>query len=409
MARVGERTGRPRLVWVVHQYGTEVGGGSETLCRQIAELLVDDVDSTVLSTAARTYSDWSPQYPLGESTERGVRVIRFAAEPVDPGLRALYDQAFASPHDPDVGRRWLLGNGPNIPQLVAHLKSQSSEYDVLCSLPYVYPTTLLALETFTGPRVLVPCAHDEPALALSLYDEVFRSADVLVFNSEEEEELIERRFGVLERPSRVIGTWIDRPPPVDARAFAARYELEDPYVVSIGRLDMSKGTDLLLAVHAETLGRTPPHTLVLVGHPYMEIPDLPQLLVTGFVDEQTKQQAIAGASAVILPSPYESLSIVALEGWTHGRPALANADCPVLLGQCRRSGGGLWYHDANEYAHALTLLLTRSGFGNGLGASGRSWAIERYSRERVRAAWLSVIRTAMESGRTRTLTVGATR
>ena len=40
----------------------------------------------------------------------------------------------------------------------------------------------------------------------------------------------------------------------------------------------------------------------------------------------------AGASALVVPSPYESLSIVLLEAWNRGVPALVNAHCAVLQG-----------------------------------------------------------------------------
>jgi glycosyltransferase involved in cell wall biosynthesis len=379
-----------------------VGGGSETLCRHIAELLVDDVDSTVLTSAARTYGDWEPYFPLGESIENGVRVLRFPANAVDAGLRSLYEAAFTSPERPELGRRWLLANGPTLPGLVEHLRSEASSYDAICAVPYVYPTTLLGFETFAGARILLPCAHDEPALRLSLYDAVFDSADVLVFNSEEEGDLIEQRFGVSDTPSFVIGTFVDPPPAVDPAAFAAHHHLANPYVVCVGRVDYSKGSDLLFALHAETVHRTPSHTLVTVGHPYMDIPRLPNLLVTGYVDEQTKHEAIAGAAAVILPSPYESLSIVALEGWSHSKPAFVNAASPVLLGQCQRSAGGLWYADTHDYAHGLSLLLTEPSLARGLGLAGRSWSFERYARPRVRAAWLSVLQTAAEQAARRT-------
>jgi glycosyltransferase involved in cell wall biosynthesis len=402
MSDVGIAGERPNLAWIVHQYGPGVGGGSETLCRHIAGLLVDDVDSTVLTSAARTYGDWEPSYPLGESFDNGVRVLRFPANPVDADLRALYEAAFASPGSPELGRRWLLANGPTLPGLIEHLRDEGTAYDAVCAVPYVYPTTLLGLETFAGPRILLPCAHDEPALRLSLYDSVFRSADVLVFNSEEERDLVEQRFGMNDRASSVIGTFVDPSPAVDPTAFAARYDVVGPYVVCVGRIDYSKGSDLLFALHAETVDRTPTHTLVMVGHSYMDTPAHPNLRVTGYVDERTKHEAIAGAAAVIVPSPYESLSIVALEGWSHGKPALVNAASAVLLGQCQRSGGGLWYRDAHEYAHGLTLLLSEPSLARGLGRAGQSWAFERYARPRVRAAWLDVLQTAVEQAARRT-------
>ena len=47
----------------------------------------------------------------------------------------------------------------------------------------------------------------------------------------------------------------------------------------------------------------------------------------------------------------------------HGRPTLANAASPVLVGQSRRSGGGLWYRDGDEYAAMLDLLARAAAPG----------------------------------------------
>ena len=76
------------------------------------------------------------------------------------------------------------------------------------------------------------------------------------------------------------------------------------------------------------------------------------------MSDQDKYDAIAAAQVVMLPSPYESLSIVALEAWQQGKPVLANGVCAVLRGQCKRSNGGLWYDNYAEFQETLSLLLT---------------------------------------------------
>ena len=63
-------------------------------------------------------------------------------------------------------------------------------------------------------------------------------------------------------------------------------------------------------------------------------------------------------SVLVMPSYYESLSMVALEAWALGKPVLANARCDVLLGQCLRSNAGLYYENAAEFAAALDRCST---------------------------------------------------
>ncbi len=67
--RAGHRSGaaplpsrrgrRVRVAWVVPRYGAEIGGGAETLARLTAELLADDVETTVLTTCALDYWTWA--------------------------------------------------------------------------------------------------------------------------------------------------------------------------------------------------------------------------------------------------------------------------------------------------------------------------------------------------------------
>ena len=91
------------------------------------------------------------------------------------------------------------------------------------------------------------------------------------------------------------------------------------------------------------------------------------------MDDQDKFDAIAAAEALVMPSSYESLSMVALEAWALGRPVLANARCDVLVGQCLRSNAGLYYENAREFAAALDVLLDGSALAAALGSNGRAY------------------------------------
>ena len=72
--------------------------------------------------------------------------------------------------------------------------------------------------------------------------------------------------------------------------------------------------------------------------------------------DQDKFDALAAADLLIMPSYFESLSMVALEAWALGRPVLANGRCDVLKGQCIRSNAGLYYESYDEFAEALYAL-----------------------------------------------------
>lgn len=78
----------------------------------------------------------------------------------------------------------------------------------------------------------------------------------------------------------------------------------------------------------------------------------------------------------MLPSPHESLSLVALEAWRAGRPTLATGRSDVLAGQTARSGGGLLYLDGPTYARQLTRLAADPALRARLAAAGEGWVAD---------------------------------
>ena len=124
-------------------------------------------------------------------------------------------------------------------------------------------------------------------------------------------------------------------------------------------------------------GTTPP-LLVLAGHPVLPIPEHPLIRHIGAVDEQQKFDALAAASLLVMPSFYESLSMVLNEAWALAKPVLVNGHCAVLRGQVERSGGGLYYMDSGEFAEALQLLITDERLAATCGKRGRAYFDDHY-------------------------------
>jgi glycosyltransferase involved in cell wall biosynthesis len=382
-----------RVALVVQRYGLEVLGGSETLARRIAELLAPHVDVTVLTTCALDYGTWADHYPSGEDEVNGVRLLRFSVP--RPRDSVEFDEAgnraYADPENVELGRAWMRAQGPHSPGLIAHLRDEGERYDAIGFMTYLYATTAEGLPLVAERSVLCPTMHDEPPLALRIFDEVFASARVLLFNTPEERELARERFGVEDERSRIVGIGIDEVEGDPAR-FAAEKGIGRPYALYHGRLDPSKGVPELVAHHRRyRLARPDGLDLVLAGEGKVAIPELDGFYAVGFLPEQLKHDAIAGAEVVVCPSPYESLSFSQLEAWSHGRPTLANAVSPVLVGQSGRAGGGLWYADGAEYAAMLELLTRAKPLAEAIGAQGRRYVRETYSWDRVRDEWLAAL------------------
>ncbi|WP_217914362.1 glycosyltransferase [Miltoncostaea marina] len=383
-----------RVALVVQRYGAEVNGGAEALARRVAGLIADAVDLTVVTTCALDYRTWEDHYPPGEHRVEGVRVLRFPVpEPRDPeAFDALSLRAYAAPGDVDLGRRWLRAQGPVAPGLLDHLADGG--YDAVAFVTYLYATTAEAIGLVRDRAVLAPTLHDEPPARLAVFDEVFDAARLLLFSTPEEAEFAGRRFGVAADRARVVGAGLDPPPAARPARFAASAGGR-PYALYVGRMDGSKGVPELVAAHARYRRARPDGLdLVLMGGGALDLPSHPWLHRTGFVGEEVKHDALAGAAVVVVPSPYESLSFSQLEAWSHGRPTLANAASPVLAGQSRRSGGGLWYAGDDEYAVMLDLLARARPLAAAIGRQGRRFVRRECSWERVRAAWLDALREA---------------
>ena len=116
----------------------------------------------------------------------------------------------------------------------------------------------------------------------------------------------------------------------------------------------------------------------MAGPVNMPIDGHPSVRVLGFVDPQLREALLAHAVALVVPSPYESLSMVLLEAWNHGVPALVNGGCHVLKGQVLRAGGGLYYRSFDEFAGALDYLLAHPHEAEALGRQGFTYVEQEY-------------------------------
>ena len=157
----------------------------------------------------------------------------------------------------------------------------------------------------------------------------------------------------------------------------------------LGRVDRNKGCDSLLE-YFQTFADVRTRRLVLAGPAKMPIPAHPRIRALGYVPDDLRDALLAGARALIVPSPYESLSIALLQGWNHGVPALVNARCRVLDGQVRRANGGLSYRSgASSRQRSRTCSRTVSA-RDAFGRQGLAYVDREYrwpTSDRTRGAF----------------------
>lgn len=382
-----------RLAFVVQRYGLEINGGSEMHCRQLAERLSAHMQVEVLTTCAEDHYTWRNVYPAGVEQINGVTVRRF---PVDRERNMTEFSRFTTeimsrPRSYFDEMRWMELQGPISSGLLRYLDLREPHYDLFFFMTYLYASTFLGLQVVPHKSVLLATAHDDPWIRFSIYRPFFHLPRAFVYNTVEERSLIHRLFKNEHIPGQVLGNGIDArrlaqvaaAPAADIFLGEPRLTPEDDYIIFVGRVDPSKGCDQLFEYFTRYKAERDSRVkLLLIGKPTMPIPAHPDIIPLGFL-KGDPYDWMARARALVLPSTMESLSLVLLESLGLGVPVLVNGDCDVTRGHCQRSNGGLYYRSYEEFAAALTLLLTQSGLAGQLGRQGQRYVQENYAWEVV--------------------------
>lgn len=369
-----------RVLVVVQRYG-DVAGGAETHARELVNRLKAHYAIEVATTTAKDYWTWEHVFIAGTDKVDGVPVHRFPVlRPRGQPFRRYERAAFAPTHTLADERAFIDAQGPYAPELLDHIHRHGRDYDVVLFFTYIYYPTVRGVPLVPERAVVVPTAHDEPAIGLAAYRPVFHAPRALAYNTIEEMEMVHRRFGNQRVPHEVVGVGIDVPADASAERFRARHRIEGPFFLYVGRIVESKGCPELFDHWARFSAAHPGRaTLVLIGHPEMTIPSAPDIRHLGRLGDAEKFDAFAACTAYVHPSRLESLSLVTLEAWAMGRPTICSARSPVLASMTRRAGAGLPYGSAAEFAELLQLLIERPELAQRLGANGRAFVERTYT------------------------------
>ena len=370
-----------KIAVVVQRYGAEISGGAELHARYIAERLARHTELEVLTTCATDYITWKNELPAGEDAVNKIRVRRFAVSHPrntnDFGRRSHI--VFEQPHSIADELAWLDSEGPTSPDLVRYLRRVRADFDFFLFFSYRYYHAWHGARAVPEKAVLVPTAERDPAVGLAMFKPIFRGVRALMYNSFEERALIQGVTGT-QPDGVVVGVGSEIPERTQPWRFRKKFNVRRPFAIYIGRIDENKGCKELFA-DFERYAVMYPHglDLLLVGSPVLPIPKHPRIRHVGFLSDEDKFDALAAADLLIMPSTYESLSMVALEAWALGKPVLANGRCDVLRGQVVRSNGGLYYETFEEFAEALYALEATGPLGGILGRNGREFFRRHYT------------------------------
>ncbi|MGH9341549.1 MAG: glycosyltransferase family 4 protein [Acidobacteriota bacterium] len=348
-----------KIALVVQRYGTEVIGGAERLARLLAEKLSDRHEISVLTTCALDYRTWANHFPPGQEWIRGIRVIRWPVKTQRRWTRfgRKSQKLFTRSHSILDEYQWILDQGPEVPELIEFITSNSRNFDLFLFFTYLYYPTFFGFPAVAEKSILMPAAHDEPPIRLAAFKPLFHLPRFIAFSTEEEREFVHRYFQNSYIPNAVIGIGVDLQP-VSSR--------DDGYFLYAGRVEKGKGCEELFEFAGQAAIQ-----LKVIGQKQIAVPSHVDYL--GYVDEEEKNRLISGCSAVIVPSKKESLSLAALEAWAMGKPVIAAAGSPVLKGHLERSGGGYGYSSLDEFRTIVGSIDPQ------VGQAGRDYVEKNYS------------------------------
>lgn len=371
-----------KICFVIHRYGLDVNGGAELHCRQLAEQLVNKYDVTVLTTKAIDYMTWGNYYASDDEIINSVKVKRFPVEKernIDEfnKINLLFGEGKIKSEEKE--QEWIEKQGPFCPKLVEYIKKNCDTYDVFIFFTYLYYNTVYGLPEVHDKSILIPTAHDEPYLNIQQFKKVFKLPKAIFYNTSEEKDLIESKFSNSEIKNDLGGVGVTVPEKIDAIRFKSKYHIDDEYMIYVGRIEAGKKCDELFRYFDLYKKRNDKNIkLVLMGKSSIDIPERDDVLNLGFVSDEDKFDGIAGSKFLILPSKYESLSMVVLEAFSLSIPVLVNGECEVLKGHCLKSNGGLFYKGYYEFEACVNYLLSHSKQCEIMGINGKKYVNNNY-------------------------------
>jgi glycosyltransferase involved in cell wall biosynthesis len=371
-----------KLAVVVQRYGADINGGAELHARYVAERLAKYAEVEVVTTCARDYVTWRNELPPGVERINGIAVRRFPVarerHPQEFGRRS--HDVFDESHSLADELAWLDSEGPTSPALLNYLVRSAHAFDHVLLFSYRYYHAWHAARRLAARAVLVPTAERDPAIGLSIFGPLFRGVRGIMYNSHEERAMIHAATHNEHVPGVVVGIGSEVPGRTEPARFRRRHRINRPFAIYIGRIDANKGCAELFD-YFQRYSMTFPRglDLVLIGNAIIPVPQHHRIHHLGYLSDEDKFDAVAAADLLIMPSYFESLSMVALEAWALGRPVLANGRCDVLKGQCIRSNAGLYYESYEEFAETLYSLESNGPLHARLGRNGRDYFTRHYA------------------------------
>ena len=341
-----------KVAVVVQRYGTAINGGAELHARYIAEHLARHAEVEVLTTCATDYVTWRNELPPGVEQVNGVPVRRFPREararsarvrpPVGTRLRRSATRSATSstgstPKGRPARRSSTTSRGTPATTTTSCSSATATTTRITArARPPIARDSRADRRARRGDRpVDLPAAvprrpRADVQLARRARDDPGTSPATTTCPASSSASAPTCRRTRSRRGSGRSTTSAGRSRSTSAGSTRTR--------AARSCSSSSRATSRDRARQAVARARSATRCCRFREHP--------RIRHLGFLDDADKFDAMAAADLLIMPSYFESLSMVALEAWALGTPVLANGQCDVLKGQCIRSNAGLYYDNA---------------------------------------------------------------
>lgn len=375
-----------KILIITARFLEHASGGAEKLAYDYASILSESNDVTVCTSSAKDYVSWKNEFPVGETKENSIRILRFPVTQTRkmPKMNQILSRCLEKGDSVSDKDQWefLKEQGPYCPDLINYVAKEQNSYDIAILIGYLYYPVVASIPKLKIPFVIVPTFHDEPPFRLPMYRKTYSHQYVYSFNAPEEMSVYEAYTKQKASSYFLIGTYIN-----DSFVNAELSNQNSNQLITIGRIEPAKGYPELFEYFQnwKLFSNRKDITIKSLGSvSSMEVPTDPLITFTGYVSEEEKISEIQKSFLLLNPSAFESFSISIMEAWIQKKVVLVNAKSSVMRGHCLRSQGGLYYSDSLSFQRTLDFLLDNRDIATRLGQNGREYVLANFSKEVIR-------------------------
>ena len=389
------------IAFVIPWYGSNIRGGAESECNQLAHCLHDaGISVEVLTTCVKQASD-----------DRGINTLKEGVFIEDEILVRRFKVRKRNSDRFHAANYKLYNNLPttlddemayfeediNSNSMYKYIAEHKEKYKVFIFMPYLYGIIYNGMKACRDNCIMIPCLHDESYAYMKLVKESMQNTKGLIFLSQPECDLAYKLYDLTNVRIAVLGAYVESgwEKQCDPNRFRSKYNIYDDFILCAGRKDAGKKVFELVNyfIQYKKMHFNNNLKLVLIGGGQIDIPKefTEQVIDLGFVSVEDKRDAMSAAYLLCNSSFFESFSIVIMESWLVKRPVLVAEQCVVTTNFCLESNGGLFFDSQAVFCGCVDFLLNNREIADQLGENGYKYVMNNFIKDRITEKYIDFL------------------